>query len=97
MIKSYFIDVKENEDFRIIKQEILTTRQLQHSNILPYLNVFVNDFNLYIVSPLMSYGSCSYLMDEYFNHGFPEPAIAVILRDVLHGLNYIHNKGLIHR
>jgi STE20-related kinase adapter protein alpha len=97
VIKKYFIDDKEPEDYSFIQQEIITTRQLQHPNVLPYLNAFVSGHDIYVISPLMSYGSCSSLLQEHFNQGFPELAIAFIIKDVLHGLDYIHKKGFIHR
>ncbi|KAJ8683043.1 hypothetical protein QAD02_018835 [Eretmocerus hayati] len=97
VIKKYFIDDKESDDYHLIQHEIVTTRQLQHPNILPYLNAFVSGHDVYVVSPLMSYGSCSSLIKKHFNEGFPELAIAFIIRDVLHGLDYIHRKGFIHR
>lgn len=97
VIKKYFIDDKEPEDYCLIQQEIVNTRQLQHPNVLPYLNAFVSGHDIYVISPLMSYGSCSDLLKEHFLEGFPELAIAFIIRDVLHGLDYLHKKGFIHR
>ena len=97
MIKKYSIDDKNSEEFNLIEQEVAKTRQLRHPNVLPYLNTFVTGYNIYIISPLMSYGSCYSLINDYFNEGLPELAIAFILKDVLHGLNYIHKKGFIHR
>ncbi|XP_014211846.1 STE20-related kinase adapter protein alpha [Copidosoma floridanum] len=97
VIKKYFIDDKEPEDFNLVEQEIVTTRQLQHPNVLPYLSAFVSGHDVYVTSPLMSYGSCSDLIREHFQEGFPEIAVAFIIKDVLHGLDYIHKKGIIHR
>lgn len=97
VIKKYFIDDKDSEDYSLIQQEIVTTRHLQHPNVLPYLNAFVSGHDIYVISPLMAYGSCSNLIKEHFNEGFPELAIAFIVKDVLRGLDYIHKKGFIHR
>ncbi|OXU26387.1 hypothetical protein TSAR_013421 [Trichomalopsis sarcophagae] len=97
VIKKYFIDDKDSEDYSLIQQEIVTTRHLQHPNVLPYLNAFVSGHDIYVISPLMAYGSCSNLIKEHFNEGFPELAIAFIIKDVLQGLDYIHKKGFIHR
>ncbi|XP_058797334.1 STE20-related kinase adapter protein alpha [Phymastichus coffea] len=96
-IKKYFIDNKESDDYGLIQQEIVTTRQLQHPNVLAYLNAFVSGHDVYVISPLMNYGSCSNLLQESFTSGFPELAIAFIVKDVLHGLDYLHRKGIIHR
>lgn len=96
-IKKYLIDSKESEDYSLVQQEIVTTRQLQHPNVLAYLNAFVSGNDVYVISPLMSYGSCSNLLHEHFITGFPELAIAFTIKDVLHGLDYLHKKGIIHR
>ena len=32
-----------------------------------------------------------------FQNGFQEPVIAIILRDVVQGLEYLHNLGYVHR
>ncbi|KAL7288937.1 hypothetical protein TKK_0016900 [Trichogramma kaykai] len=97
VIKKYLIDNQDSEDYNLIQQEIITTRQLQHPNVLPYLNAFISGPNVYVLSPLMSYGSCSEIISQYFKEGLPELTIAHILRDVLCGLEYIHKKGFILR
>lgn len=94
-IENSFFPILQN--ILIFQQEILTTRQLQHPNILPYYTSFVNGLYLYIVTPLMNLGSCRDLINKYFNNGLPEQACCIILRDVLQGLDYIHRKGFIHR
>ncbi|XP_046421478.1 STE20-related kinase adapter protein alpha [Neodiprion fabricii] len=97
VIKKFNMDNRSHEEYDLVEQEIIMTRQLQHPNILPYLATFVSGHNICVVSPLMGYGSCHDLIEEYFNEGLPELAIAYILRDILHGLEYIHKRGFIHR
>ncbi|XP_048480615.1 STE20-related kinase adapter protein alpha [Plutella xylostella] len=97
-VKRYFVDkTKEKEHANLIQQEILTTKELQHPNILPYLTSFVHGRDLYVVSPLMSLGSCRDVLDQYFPEGLPELACAIILRDVLQALQYLHKQLYIHR
>ncbi|XP_049868409.1 STE20-related kinase adapter protein alpha [Pectinophora gossypiella] len=95
-IKRYFVD-KTKENASLIQQDILTRKELQHSNILPYLTSFVHGRELYVVSPLMNLGSCRDVLDRYFPEGLPELPCAIILRDVLYALQYLHKQLYIHR
>ena len=44
-------------------------------------------------------GSCADIMHSAhpFRNGFKESVIAIILRDVVQGLEYLHNLGYVHR
>jgi len=42
-------------------------------------------------------GSCRDLLHAHFKDGLPEMAAAYILRDVLQAIDYLHNRGIIHR
>lgn len=83
--------------FDLFQQDILTRKELQHANILPYLTSFVHGRELYVVSPLMTFGSGRDILDRYFQEGLPELACALILRDALLALQYLHKQLYIHR
>uniref|UniRef100_A0A2A4K8I2 Protein kinase domain-containing protein n=1 Tax=Heliothis virescens TaxID=7102 RepID=A0A2A4K8I2_HELVI len=95
-IKRYFVD-KTKENASLIQQDILTRKELNHVNILPYLTSFVHGRELYVVSPLMTFGSCRDILDRYFQEGLPELACAIVLRDTLQALQYLHKQLYIHR
>ncbi|XP_059055452.1 STE20-related kinase adapter protein alpha [Achroia grisella] len=95
-VKRYFVD-KTKENPNLIQQDILTRKALQHPNILPYLTSFVHGSELYVVSPLMTFGSCRDILDRYYHEGLPELACAIVLRDVLLALQYLHKQLYIHR
>ncbi|CAH1774910.1 unnamed protein product [Owenia fusiformis] len=95
-IKRINLEMIEN-DFNIVKTEILMTRQLQQDNLLTYYCTFVHGRYIWCVMPLMEYGSCKDLIHAHFTEGLPELAIAYILRDVLMALDYLHTRGIIHR
>ncbi|KAL4710637.1 hypothetical protein ACJJTC_003273 [Scirpophaga incertulas] len=95
-LKRYFVD-KSKEKATLIQQDIMIRKELQHPNILPYLTSFVHGKELYVVSPLMTFGSCRDILDRYFHEGLPELACALILRDVLLALQYLHRQLYVHR
>lgn len=95
-IKRYFVD-KTRQKANLIQQEISTTKDLLHINILPYLTSFVHGHELYVVSPLMDLGSCRDILNQHYSEGLPELICAIILRDVLSALEYLHKQHYIHR
>lgn len=96
-VKKYRMDKASKEESKMICDEILTMRQFHHPNILSFHTAFVHDAEMFLVAPIMCFGSCKDTSRNCFSTGFPEIFVALILRDVLAGLEYIHRKGYIHR
>ena len=69
----------------------------KHMNLLPVHGSFVSGSKLYIVTPLLSAGSCLDIMRTAHKEGMEEVVIATILKQALQGLEYLHRNGLIHR
>ncbi|KAH9509771.1 hypothetical protein Btru_045160 [Bulinus truncatus] len=95
-IKKINIEVWDKE-LSYIQNEIILTQLLSHQNLLPLHCSFVTGQELWTVMPLMAFGSCRDLIHAYFNSGLPEQAIIFILRDVLLAVEYVHQRGVIHR
>lgn len=70
---------------------------VDHPNVLKSHCSFVNGHNLWIVMPYMSGGSCLHILKAAYPDGFEEVVIATVLREVLKGVEYLHNHGHIHR
>lgn len=68
-----------------------------HPNLLHCLAAFVVNQEVWIVTPLMSFGSVKDLLSTHFHEGLPELACCFILRDILQGLQYLHFQGVVHR
>lgn len=94
-VKKYKMD--NLREFRIVQDEIVALRQFHHPNILSFHTVFVNNFEINIIMDLYCYGSAKDTMNIYFVTGFPEILCALILKDVLKGLEYLHKKEYVHR
>lgn len=70
---------------------------LSHPNVLRAHCSFIVDSHLWVVMPFMAAGSLHSIISSSFPDGLPESAIAVILREILCALSYLHNQGHIHR
>lgn len=89
------MDKKNDSELEHLNSGIRVTRMLKHKNLLPYLAVFVEVNDLWILSPFYDLGSASDLckptgIDD-------EICLAYLLRDVLMALEYLHQRGIIHR
>lgn len=72
-------------------------RQFKHNNILQIHASFVFRLDLYVIAPVMCYGSAKDTYNNCFKSGFPETIAVLILRDLLLALEYLHRKNFIHR
>lgn len=86
-----------------INREIKSMKNMKNENIVSYYASFVDRTELCIVMDLCQRGSLldviKYVQSKRdITYGvFDEGTIATILRDVLRGLAYIHENGLVHR
>jgi serine/threonine protein kinase len=80
-----------------MQRELQIMTLCRHKNLLPVYGAFVNGHKLFIVTPYLSAGSCLHVMKTAYPHGFDETALAIILKECLQGLDYLHKNGHIHR
>ncbi|ORY03867.1 Pkinase-domain-containing protein [Basidiobolus meristosporus CBS 931.73] len=92
-IKKIDLETAE-DDITDIQQEIALLSQCNSDYITRYYHSYVKGFKLWIVMEYMSGGSC---LDLLKPGPFPEPLIAVTVRELLMGLDYLHSEGKIHR
>ncbi|XP_051147593.1 serine/threonine-protein kinase BLUS1-like [Andrographis paniculata] len=88
---------RNNSDLNSISREAQTMILVDHPNVLKSLCSFISDHNLWVVMPYMAGGSCLHILKVAHPDGFEEVVIATILREVLKGLEYLHEHGHIHR
>uniref|UniRef100_A0A0E0KHF3 Protein kinase domain-containing protein n=1 Tax=Oryza punctata TaxID=4537 RepID=A0A0E0KHF3_ORYPU len=70
---------------------------LSHRNVLRAHCSFTVGSHLWVVMPFMAAGSMHSILSHGFPDGLPEQCIAVVLRDTLRALCYLHEQGRIHR
>ena len=80
-----------------IQHEVTAMKQFQHPNIQSCLTSFVWDSEVWVVTPLMSYGSVKDLMTTHMPEGLPELACCLLVRDLCQALQYLHSQGVVHR
>ncbi|KAK9459023.1 kinase-like domain-containing protein [Lipomyces oligophaga] len=78
-----------------LQREIALLRDLQHENIVQYLGSNSDGQYLNIFLEYVPGGSVASLLNNY--GPLEEPLIRIFVRQILCGLNYLHDKDIIHR
>lgn len=86
-----------NEALAGIMGEIELLRGLNHPNIVKYIGSFKTRSHLYIIMEFMENGALSNIIKPSRFGCFPEPLVAMYISQVLAGLAYLHEQGVVHR
>ncbi|KAJ2088364.1 ATP binding [Coemansia sp. RSA 986] len=78
-----------------LKHELDLLKGLDHKNVVKYLGTDVDDTNLYIFLEYVSGGSVSSALASFGM--FPESLVRTYTAQILEGLVYLHEQGIIHR
>ncbi|GLB34919.1 putative ras-binding domain of Byr2 [Lyophyllum shimeji] len=78
-----------------LEREIELLKNLQHPNIVQYLYSSLDDEYLNIFLEYVPGGSVTALLRNY--GAFEEPLVKNFVRQILEGLNYLHERDIIHR
>jgi serine/threonine protein kinase len=87
--------LKEQEYMQLYGREIDVIKRVDHPNIVRTFDLFETDKKIHIVMEYMSGG----MLFEAIEDGveFTEADVAQLMRELLHGLAYLHEKGIVHR
>ncbi|KAK5153281.1 signal transducing kinase of the PAK [Oleoguttula sp. CCFEE 6159] len=91
-IKQMNLEQQPKKD--LIINEILVMKESKHKNIVNFMDSFLLRGDLWVVMEYMEGGSLTYVVT--FNM-MSEAQIAAVCRETLHGLQFLHSKGVIHR
>lgn len=88
------VDGAEDE-LNTLRGEIRLMKSLDHRNIVRYLGTSISERYLFIILEYVPGGSISGMLNQFGS--FSEPLIRRFVRQVLCGVEYLHEKGIIHR
>ncbi|XP_020886125.1 MAP3K epsilon protein kinase 1 isoform X1 [Arabidopsis lyrata subsp. lyrata] len=96
-IKQVSLENIVQEDLNTIMQEIDLLKNLNHKNIVKYLGSSKTKTHLHIILEYVENGSLANIIKPNKFGPFPESLVAVYIAQVLEGLVYLHEQGVIHR
>ncbi|XP_024545433.1 MAP3K epsilon protein kinase 1 isoform X1 [Selaginella moellendorffii] len=96
-IKQVSLENIPPEDLASIMQEIDLLKNLNHKNIVKYRGSIKTKTHLYIILEYVENGSLASIVKPNKFGAFPESLVAVYIAQVLEGLAYLHEQGVIHR
>ncbi|KAI9848159.1 MAG: hypothetical protein M1837_000833 [Sclerophora amabilis] len=82
-------------ELRVIMLEIDLLKNLDHANIVKYHGFVKSAESLYIILEYCENGSLHSICKNFGK--FPENLVGLYMSQVLHGLLYLHEQGVIHR
>mmetsp|Transcript_18777 Transcript_18777/g.31303 ORF Transcript_18777/g.31303 Transcript_18777/m.31303 type:complete len:1208 (+) Transcript_18777:214-3837(+) len=94
-VKRFPLHAIDDESLSQIEAEIELMKKLNHPNIVKYVDTIRTDDYLYIVLEYMENGSLLTVFKKFGS--FSESLAAIYIVQVLKGLKYLHEQGVLHR
>ncbi|CAI5725566.1 unnamed protein product [Hyaloperonospora brassicae] len=85
----------DKDELSAIETEISLLRKLKHENIVKYHDTIKTEGHLYIVLEYMENGSLAQFVKKF--RFLSETLVAMYITQVLRGLAYLHEQGVLHR
>ena len=94
-IKQISIENIGEEGEKAIQMEIGLLKRLKHQNIVKYIDALFTSTHLYIILEYVDSGCLHSIINKF--GPFPESLVAIYIKQVLTGLDYLHSQGVVHR
>lgn len=88
-------NAKTQAHIRELEEEVKLLKNLSHSNIVRYLGTATDAEALNILLEFVPGGSIHSLLEKFGS--FPESVLRMYTKQLLLGLEYLHNNGIMHR
>lgn len=88
------IDLSKQPKIQMILMEIKVMKEINHPNLVNYIESYLQGKNLMVVMEYMSGGQLTDVVEEV---AMDEKHIAYVMAQTLEGLYYMHSKGILHR
>ena len=88
------------DDIQLFEKEISILKDLAHQNIVKYKEIKKNKNDYYIVTEFINGGTLTQCLKKYINKNgkaFSEEIVQYLMKQIVNGIKYIHNKNIIHR
>lgn len=95
--KQYILRAKGESSLEKLKKEIQIQKSLNHPNIVQSKISFFDEFNYYIALEYCPGKTIGEYLRNNVNGYLSETETRKILRDVINGLIYIHNRKIVHK
>nr|CCA13906.1 ser/thr kinase putative [Albugo laibachii Nc14] len=94
-IKEVSLHDIDKEELLSIESEISLLKKLNHENIVKYHDTIKTQASLFIILEYMENGSLAQFIKKFGN--LSETLVAMYITQVLRGLAYLHEQGVLHR
>ncbi|CAI7871888.1 unnamed protein product [Closterium sp. NIES-53] len=95
-VKEVSLENIDQDDLASVMQEIDLLKTFNHKNIVKYLGSIKTKTHLFILLEFVENGSLAGIIKPNRFGPFPECLVAVYTAQVLEGLMYLHEQGIIH-